>query len=107
MLLKRGAVEVTPLQADAAVRDSKNPDGGALFLRGAAWDRLRATTNGTTTTRCRHRRRPRRPMSRPVSCAVLVGFGAVADGVEDGAGECLVFGVEGEVVVQDLLGVGG
>lgn len=36
-------VEIASLQAGAAVRDSKNPLGGALLLTNAAWDQLRAT----------------------------------------------------------------
>jgi hypothetical protein len=34
-------VEIAHLPGGAAVRDSKNPAGGALVLPTAAWDRLR------------------------------------------------------------------
>ncbi|MGH3760281.1 DUF397 domain-containing protein [Actinophytocola sp.] len=36
-------VEVGALPAGAAVRDSKNPDGGLLLLTSAAWNQFRAT----------------------------------------------------------------
>jgi hypothetical protein len=40
-------VEVAFLSGAAAVRDSKNPDGGVLLLSPAAWRQLRQATEGT------------------------------------------------------------
>ncbi|MGB3441596.1 MAG: DUF397 domain-containing protein [Actinophytocola sp.] len=39
-------IEVATIRAGAAVRDSKNPHGGALLLTGSAWDQFREVAKG-------------------------------------------------------------